>query len=77
MKINFKFWHQIQIQRMAGKMKGQGKSQGAKRHMKRPEKHGGMHITTGDVRRLARRGGVKRVSSEIYPTARYNNPLRV
>lgn len=30
-----------------------------------------MHITQGDIRRIARRGGCKRISSEIYPTARY------
>lgn len=42
----------------------------AKRHSKKPEKTGGDHITRGDIRRLARRGGCVRVSSEIYPTAR-------
>jgi len=34
------------------------------------EKTGGQHITSGDIRRMARRGGVKRISSEIYPTTR-------
>lgn len=52
------------------KAKGQGKSVEAKRHMKKMDKKGGSNITSGDIRRLARRGGVKRISSDIYPTAR-------
>ena len=52
--------------------KGRG-HQGAKRNknkkaMTRPELLLG--ISKGDVRRLARRGGVKRISSGIYPCAR-------
>lgn len=36
----------------------------------KPEKSGGQRITKGDIRRLARRGGCRRIGSEIYPTAR-------
>ncbi|CAD8059100.1 unnamed protein product [Paramecium sonneborni] len=55
-----------------GKRMGQGKLAGAKRHKSKmnKEKKGGQHITNGDIRRLARRGGVKRISSDSYSTTR-------
>ncbi|EPZ32283.1 histone H4 [Rozella allomycis CSF55] len=51
-----------------GKGKGMGKS-GAKRHRKilRDAITG---VTRGAIRRLARRGGVKRLSAAIYPEIR-------
>lgn len=53
--------------------KGTGKSQQAKRFAskKYAEKTGPDHITSGDIRRMARRGGVKRISAETYPTTKY------
>jgi histone H4 len=40
------------------------------KRFKKEDKHGGNLITKGDIRRMARRGGVKRISAEIYPTTR-------
>merc|ERR1719502_154827 len=53
--------------------KGKGKSGGKvaaqrkKQHQARPVLEG---ITKGDIRRLARKGGVKRISSDVYGEAR-------
>ncbi len=58
---------------MVSASQGQGKKSmgkiGAKRHLKqkKPVLEG---ITKGDIRRLARRGGVKRVSGYIYGEVR-------
>ncbi|KAJ4368209.1 hypothetical protein N0V83_006565 [Neocucurbitaria cava] len=48
---------------------GLGKSKGLKRHMKiqRDTIYG---VTKGDIRRIARRGGVKRISATIYDDVR-------
>ncbi|KAH7398298.1 hypothetical protein BKA66DRAFT_437372 [Pyrenochaeta sp. MPI-SDFR-AT-0127] len=48
---------------------GLGKGKGMKRHMKiqRDSIYG---VTTGDIRRLARRGGVKRIAATIYADVR-------
>ena len=51
------------------KKMGQGKVV-AKRHKQQNDKRGGQHITNGDIRRLARRGGVKRISADIYGVTR-------
>lgn len=34
------------------------------------QKRGGMHLSDGDIRRLARRGGVKRMNAAVYTEAR-------
>lgn len=39
----------------------------------KPEKTGGLRISNGDIRRLARRGGCRRIGSEIYPSARFES----
>ena len=49
--------------------KGMGKV-GAKRHSKRSNKASIEGITKPAIRRLARRGGVKRISSFIYDDSR-------
>ncbi|KAH7395174.1 histone-fold-containing protein [Phaeosphaeria sp. MPI-PUGE-AT-0046c] len=48
---------------------GKGKGKGLKRHMKiqRDTIYG---VTKGDIRRLARRGGVKRIAATIYDDVR-------
>jgi histone H4 len=43
---------------------------GAKRFSKHVEKNPIFNITKGDIRRLARRGGIKRISQGIYEEAR-------
>lgn len=55
----------------AGKGKG-GKvgGKGGKRHTKRATKPSSEGITKPAIRRLARRGGVKRISSFIYDDTR-------
>ncbi|KAM3147436.1 hypothetical protein pb186bvf_000243 [Paramecium bursaria] len=68
-KLNLK---NIQIQKMAGagkSGKGVGKV-GAKRHAKKTTKQSIEGITKPAIRRLARRGGVKRISSFIYDDTR-------
>ncbi|KAF2739068.1 histone-fold-containing protein [Polyplosphaeria fusca] len=52
-----------------GRGLGKGKTIGMKRHKKvlRDNIHS---VTKGDIRRLARRGGVKRISAMIYDDAR-------
>ena len=50
-----------------GKLVGKG---GAKRHQKRELKETIMGITKPAIRRLARRGGVKRISSTVYDETR-------
>jgi histone H4 len=50
--------------------KGYGKIGGAKRHGKRATKEVILGITKPAIRRLARRGGVKRISALIYDEAR-------
>jgi histone H4 len=52
-----------------GKGKGYGKIGGAKRH-KKAAKDVILGITKPAIRRLARRGGVKRISALIYEEAR-------
>ncbi|KAF1846709.1 histone-fold-containing protein [Cucurbitaria berberidis CBS 394.84] len=49
---------------------GLGKAKGLKRHTKirRDNIYG---VTKGDIRRLARRGGVKRISATLYDDVRY------
>ena len=49
---------------------GLGKGVVRRRHM-RVQKDTIHGITKGDLRRLARRGGVKRISAAVYDTARY------
>jgi len=53
----------------AGTGKGYGKV-GAKRHMKKQVRETILGITKPAIRRLARRGGVKRISALIYDEAR-------
>ena len=56
---------------MAGRGKfSRGFTVGAKRHSKKPLKEVILGITKPSIRRLARRGGVKRISSLIYLDAR-------
>lgn len=52
-----------------GKGKGKGKSV---RHSKKPAKSPSEGITKPAIRRLARRGGVKRINGEIYDEVRSN-----
>ena len=52
-----------------GKGKGYGKV-GAKRHQKKQMRETIMGVTKPAIRRLARRGGVKRISALIYDEAR-------
>merc|ERR1712169_18956 len=66
---------QINTNQMAGKAKiggkGKGGKQGAKRFQSRKSlKETIMGITKPAIRRLARRGGVKRISSFIYEETR-------
>ena len=49
---------------------GLGKGVGIRRRIKRLQKDTILGITKGDLRRLARRGGVKRISATVYDTAR-------
>jgi histone H4 len=49
---------------------GLGKSIVRRRHFRLP-KDTILGITKGDLRRLARRGGVKRISGGVYDTARF------
>ncbi|KAM3137103.1 hypothetical protein pb186bvf_010831 [Paramecium bursaria] len=52
---------------------GQGKTVVAKRKIaqaKAKDKHGVEHVTNGDIRRLARRGGVKRIARDTYLTTK-------
>ena len=49
---------------------GLGKGIALRRRMKRIQKDTILGITKGDLRRLARRGGVKRISAQIYDEAR-------
>lgn len=59
-----------------GKGKGKGKGQGmggkvaAKRNKGKPTKPTLQGITMGDIRRLARKGGVKRIARDLYPYTR-------
>ncbi len=58
---------------MAGgsqKTKGKGTGKMGAKRKSNQEKKGVDNITKGDIRRLARRGGVKRISSGIYTTTR-------
>ena len=56
---------------MAGKGKfGKGTGKGAKRHTKMSLKETILGITKPAIRRLARRGGVKRISSLVYKETR-------
>ncbi|KAJ4322722.1 hypothetical protein N0V94_002240 [Neodidymelliopsis sp. IMI 364377] len=48
---------------------GLGKGKGVKRHMK-VQRDSIQGVTKGDIRRLARRGGVKRLSASIYDDIR-------
>ncbi|KAF2121566.1 histone-fold-containing protein [Lophiotrema nucula] len=50
--------------------KGLGKGKGAKRH-KKVLRDNIQSVTKGDIRRLARRGGVKRISAMIYDDVRH------
>ena len=50
-----------------GKLSSKGK---AKRHMKKSASHGLYQVTKGALRRLARRGGVKRISDNSYNSVR-------
>ena len=52
-----------------GKVHGKGKS-GTKRHLSKSIKETILGITKPAIRRLARRGGVKRISSLVYEEAR-------
>ena len=56
----------------SGKVKGMGKGKiGAKRHVaKKAVRETILGVTKPAIRRLARRGGVKRISSLIYDDAR-------
>jgi hypothetical protein len=49
---------------------GLGKGIAHRRHRKLVPKDTIMGITKGDIRRLARRGGVKRISASVYDYAR-------
>ena len=74
--INNKFQITLKNHNMAGRGKvgkGYGKV-GAKRHTKKSLKETILGITKPAIRRLARRGGVKRISSLIYEETR--NVLR-
>ncbi|PVH95672.1 histone-fold-containing protein [Periconia macrospinosa] len=53
---------------LGGKGKGLGKT-GLKRH-KKVQRDTIMGITPGDIRRLARRGGIKRISATVYNDVR-------
>ncbi|KRX05335.1 Histone-fold [Pseudocohnilembus persalinus] len=46
--------------------KQQNKIGGKRRQNNAPKKVGVQNITKGDIRRLARRGGIKRLSSDVY-----------
>ncbi|KAJ4342647.1 hypothetical protein N0V87_000856 [Didymella glomerata] len=52
-----------------GKGLGLGKGKGVKRHQK-IQRDTIQGVTKGDIRRLARRGGVKRISANIYDDVR-------
>ena len=49
---------------------GLGKGIAHRRRIKKLQKDTILGITKGDLRRLARRGGVKRISASVYDTAR-------
>lgn len=54
-----------------GRGKGLGKHSNAKRHRKPNKKIDNIHaITKHDIRRLARRGGVKRINGLVYEETR-------
>ena len=55
-------------EKLSGKGLGKGKGKGGKR--RRILKENILGITKGTIRRLARRGGVKRISALIYPEIR-------
>lgn len=50
---------------------GLGKGIAIRRRIHRVQKDTILGITKGDLRRLARRGGVKRISESVYDTARH------
>ena len=60
------------INKMAGKGKvgRNAKAGGAKRHDKKQKAPGRTELTLGGIRRLARRGGVKRISAGVYDETR-------
>ena len=60
------------INKMAGKGKvgKNAKAGGAKRHEKKQRHPGRTELTLGGIRRLARRGGVKRISAGVYDETR-------
>lgn len=53
-----------------GKVGKSAKSGGAKRHEKKKSSVGRSDLTMGSIRRLARRGGVKRISAGVYDETR-------
>ena len=53
-----------------GKKGGEAKGTSANKRQKKVLKENVKSITKGAIRRLARRGGVKRISSEIYEEVR-------
>jgi histone H4 len=61
--------HSSQSQRKEGL--GLGKGIAVRRRIQRVQKDTILGITKGDLRRLARRGGVKRISAGVYDTARH------
>lgn len=53
-----------------GKIGRNAKRGGAKRHDKKGKPTGRTELTLGGIRRLARRGGVKRISAGVYDETR-------
>lgn len=71
--IKFKNYNTIKMPNVKGKGKSGGKGfgkVGAKRHAKKAIRETILGVTKPAIRRLARRGGVKRISALIYDEAR-------
>lgn len=69
-KFVFKIYFIINIMAGKGKVGKNAKKGGAKRHEKKTKPVGRTELTLGGIRRLARRGGVKRISAGVYDETR-------